>query len=82
VSDRHYCVTLNRTSEIEPEAIVRVLEYAHPEMTFASLAACRELPALNGPRATAFAGAWQGFGVHEDGIASGLRAARAFGVEW
>lgn len=82
VSDRHYCVTLNRTTEIEPEAIVRVLEYAHPEMTFASLAACRELPALNGPRATAFAGAWQGFGFHEDGIASGLRAARAFGVEW
>lgn len=81
-AERDYCVTLNRTAEIEPQAIIRVIEYAHPQMTFESLAASAELPSLNGRRATAFAGAWQGNGFHEDGIASGLRAARAFGVEW
>ncbi len=81
-AERDYCVTLNRTAEIDPQAIIRVIEYAHPQMTFESLAASAELASLNGRRATAFAGAWQGNGFHEDGIASGLRAARAFGVEW
>jgi len=59
-----------------------VIEYAHPQMTFESRAASAEVPSLNGHRATAFAGAWQGNGFHEDGLTSGLLAARAFGVEW
>ena len=33
-----YCVTLNRT-DIAPSAVIRVLEYEHPKVTFASLAA-------------------------------------------
>jgi uncharacterized protein len=75
------CVTLNRTDEIDPERVIRVIDYEHPQMTFESLAAAGELPSLNGPT-TAFAGAWQGHGFHEDGLASGLRAAAALGVRW
>jgi len=75
-------VTLNRTAEIDPEAIMQVIDDAHPQMTFASLAARAELPLLNGQRRTAFAGAWQGYGFHEDGLASGLRAAAALGGRW
>ncbi len=81
-SDAEYCVTLNRTAEIDPEQILRVIRYRHPQVTFKSLAAQPELPSLNGPRATAFCGAWQGSGFHEDGLASGLRAAASFGVRW
>ncbi len=81
-SDRHYCVTLNRTEEIRPETIIRHLVYHHPLYTFESLRAQRELPGLNGIRRTAFAGAHHGNGFHEDGLASGLRAAATFGVEW
>jgi uncharacterized protein len=81
-TDEHYCVTLNRTGEIAEEHVVRRITYRHPLYTFESIRAQEELGALNGPRRTAFAGAWQAFGFHEDGLASGLRAAAAFGVEW
>jgi uncharacterized protein len=81
-TDEHYCVTLNRADEIAEERVIRRIQYEHPLCTFESLRAQAELPALNGPRRSAFAGAWQGFGFHEDGLASGLRAAAAFGVDW
>ena len=47
-----------------------------------SLAAQRELPSLAGIRRTWFAGAHHGNGFHEDGLASGVRAARSIGVDW
>ena len=75
-----YCVTLNRTADIAPSAVIRVLEYEHPKVTFASLAAAARARAHGVERQTAFAGAWQGNGFHEDGLASGLRAAAALGV--
>jgi predicted NAD/FAD-binding protein len=81
-TDRHYCVTLNRSAEIDESQVIGRIAYEHPLYTFDSLRAQRELPTLNGPRRTAFAGAWQGVGFHEDGLASGLRAAAAFGAEW
>ncbi|HSS74256.1 MAG TPA: FAD-dependent oxidoreductase [Gaiellaceae bacterium] len=80
-TDRHYCVTLNRTHDIAEQHVIRRISYRHPLYTFESLRAQAELPSLNRGR-TAFAGAWQGFGFHEDGLASGLRAAAAFGADW
>ena len=77
-----YCVTLNRTDEIDESAVIRVIDYEHPRVTFASLAAAERARVLGVVRSTAFAGAWQGNGFHEDGLASGLRAAAAFGVTW
>ena len=77
-----FCVTLNRTQEVHPGKIIRVIAYEHPQMTFESVAAQSRLHVLNGQRATAFAGAWHGNGFHEDGLAAGLRAAESFGVTW
>jgi predicted NAD/FAD-binding protein len=51
--------------------------YRHPRSTAESVRAQRELPSLNGVRRTAFAGAYHGFGFHEDGLVSGLSAAAA-----
>ena len=81
-ADRHYCVTLNRTPEIREDSIIRRMTYEHPQVTFESLEAQGRLHELNGPRHTAFAGAWQGHGFHEDGLAAGIRAAAALGVRW
>ena len=78
--DEHYCVTLNRTAEIDPARIIRRFSYRHPLVTLESMRAQPELPRLNGPRRTAFAGAWQGYCFHEDGLRSGLAAAAAFGA--
>jgi len=77
-----YCVTLNRTHEIDDATVIRVIDYEHPRTTFASLAAAERARSFGVVRRTAFAGAWQGNGFHEDGLASGLRAAAAFGVDW
>ena len=81
-SPLEYQVTLNRSAEIDPAAVIRRIDVEHPLYTFASLAAQAALPLLQGVRHTAFAGAWQGFGFHEDGLAAGLRAAAAFGARW
>lgn len=80
-SSDEWCLTLNRTPEIDPHRVTRVISYAHPRMTLETLAAQARLHELNHGR-TAFAGAWQGFGFHEDGIRSGVAAARSFGVSW
>jgi predicted NAD/FAD-binding protein len=78
---REWCVTLNRTDEIDPARIVRVRRYAHPRVTLGSFAAQAELPRLNIDR-LAFAGAWHGNGFHEDGIRSGVAAAESLGATW
>ena len=76
----HYCVTLNRDDAIAPEHVIRRFDYAHPLYTFESLAAQGRLPQIDGRRRTFFCGAYHGFGFHEDGLASGLRAAAALGM--
>ncbi len=80
--DAEYCVTLNRTDEIDEATVVRVIHYEHPRTTIGSLAAAERARGYGVVRRTAFAGAWQGNGFHEDGLTSGLRAAAAFGVDW
>jgi predicted NAD/FAD-binding protein len=77
-----YCVSLNQTSNIDPDRVIRTMTYEHPVYTVEAEQAQRELPQLNGRRHTAFAGAYHGYGFHEDGLAAAVRAAAAFGVNW
>jgi uncharacterized protein len=77
-----YCVTLNRDDHIAEDRIIRRERYAHPLYTSGSLAAQARLPELDGRRRTWFCGAYHGFGFHEDGLSSGLRAAAALGAPW
>ena len=57
------------------------MEYAHPMYNPASVAAQRRLPEANTAR-VAFAGAYHGWGFHEDGARSGAAAAEHLGLSW
>jgi len=51
-------------------------EYAHPVFDLGAIAAQKALPDLQGRQHTWYAGAWTGYGFHEDGLKSGLSVAR------
>ncbi len=81
-SDQHYCVTLNRTAEIDPAHVIMQTVYDHPLYTLDTLRGQQLVDAIQGARHTLYAGAHLGNGFHEDGLASGVRAAAALGVDW
>ena len=79
---RHrYLVTLGGHDRVEPKSVIAEMTYSHPLYTPESVAAQRLLPTLDDDRVV-FAGAYHGWGFHEDGAASGLRAARRLGADW
>jgi uncharacterized protein len=61
--------------------VIAEMTYSHPLYTPESVAAQRLLPTLADDRVV-FAGAYHGWGFHEDGAASGLRAAQRLGADW
>ncbi|MFF1708728.1 NAD(P)/FAD-dependent oxidoreductase [Streptomyces sp. NPDC058268] len=76
-----YVVTLGGESVVDPGRVLARMAYEHPVYTPESVAAQRRLSSLSGP-VTAFAGAYHGWGFHEDGCRSGVEAALAMGVRW
>lgn len=76
-----YVVTLNGTDEIREDRVLARMNYRHPVYTPTSVAAQRRLAEIGDER-VGFAGAYHGWGFHEDGCAAGVRAAAAFGAGW
>jgi uncharacterized protein len=74
-------VTLNDSDRLDPDSIVARMEYEHPIYTTGSVRAQSRLAGLATDR-TVYAGAYHGWGFHEDGCRSGVQAARHFGVIW
>lgn len=70
-------VTLNPPAPPDPARTLGVYDYAHPVFDTGAVLAQRRLPELQGVRNTWFAGAWTGWGFHEDGLKSGLAVAAA-----
>jgi predicted NAD/FAD-binding protein len=78
VSDReNYFVTINRPESIAAARVIRRINYEHPLFSLGAVRAQGEIPALNaraaGSTETYFAGAWQRFGFHEDGLLSAVQ---------
>jgi predicted NAD/FAD-binding protein len=70
-------VSLNPLQAIDPATIVGEYDYAHPVFDLGAIAAQKRLPVLQGQKHTWYAGAWTGYGFHEDGLKSGLQVGRA-----
>jgi predicted NAD/FAD-binding protein len=77
-SRRNYFVTLNRGDEIDPEKTIRTISYNHPVYTKEGVAAQSRHAEISGPaHRTHYVGAYWGWGFHEDGVVSALRACDA-----
>ncbi len=73
-------VTLNPFIAPAPETVIAQFDYEHPVFNHTAIAAQQQLPAIQGKNRTWFAGAWTGYGFHEDGLKSALRVAADFGL--
>jgi predicted NAD/FAD-binding protein len=80
-ADQTFVVTLNGEARINPDTVVDRMQYEHPVYTSESVGAQQRLPELN-DGVVAYAGAYHGWGFHEDGCRSGVAAAASFGVAW
>ena len=69
-------VSLNPTKPIDPNKIIAAIDYAHPVFDLAAIDAQQHLHEIQGQQHTWFAGAWMGYGFHEDGLKAGLGVAR------
>ncbi|APZ42368.1 NAD(P)/FAD-dependent oxidoreductase [Acidihalobacter ferrooxydans] len=77
-------VSLNPPHAPREDRVARHMNYTHPVFDTAAMNAQRRLPDLQGMRGLWLAGAWTGYGFHEDGLASAVSIARRLGAlpEW
>ena len=68
-------VSLNPVRAIDPSKVLGEYDYAHPVFDLAAIEAQSQLSSLQGQHNTWYAGAWMGYGFHEDGFKAGRDAA-------
>ncbi|BAV97950.1 NAD(P)/FAD-dependent oxidoreductase [Lysobacter enzymogenes] len=73
-------VTLNRSADIDPSKVLARMRYEHPVHDPAAVAAQQRKPEIQGQRHTWFAGAYWGWGFHEDGMRSAVEVAQGLGA--
>jgi uncharacterized protein len=79
---RDYVVSLNPSRPPRPGTRHRRLTYTHPTFSPEAVATQPRLDELNGRHRTYYAGAYQRYGFHEDGLWSAVRVAAHLGVRW
>ncbi len=70
-------VSLNPLHEPDPTKVLGRYDYAHPVFDAAAVHAQQNLHRIQGKNNTWFAGAWTGYGFHEDGLKSGMHVCQA-----
>ncbi|MBM3789547.1 MAG: FAD-dependent oxidoreductase [Acidobacteria bacterium] len=74
-----FCVTLNRPEAIARDRVIGTYNYHHPVYTTAAPAAQKRHGEISGANRTHYAGAYWGYGFHEDGVNGALAACAYFG---
>ncbi len=72
-------VTLNPGHDFAPGTVQYQVTYEHPLFDAGAMAAQAQLWRIQGVSRTWFAGAWMGYGFHEDGLQAGLEVAERIG---
>ena len=72
-------VTLNPAREPDPALVHGRFDYAHPQFDTRALDSQRLISDIQGSQRTWYAGAYCGYGFHEDGLQAGLNVAAALG---
>ncbi len=75
-------LTLNRTDAVDPARVIAEMRYDHPVYDAAALRAQRRHREVSGVEGVSFAGAYWGYGFHEDGARSALVVCETLGVTW
>lgn len=78
-SDTHFCVSIN-PPPIQADKIIKTCTYAHPLYSLAGIAAKLHHHLINAKNRTFYVGAYWGYGFHEDGVLSSLKALYTLGV--
>lgn len=73
-----FCVTLNNSRAIDPDKIIKRIQYDHPMFTPGGVQAQQRQHEINGVNRTYYCGAYWRFGFHEDGVVSALNALKHF----
>ncbi len=71
-----YLVTLNQPQAVDPTKTIRRLDYSHPIFSAEAIRAQARWAEISGRNRTHYAGAYWGWGTHEDGVVSAIRATR------
>lgn len=74
-------LTLNQTSAVRPDLVLTEMTYWHPEFDLAAMTAQRRHGEISGVDGISYAGAYWGFGFHEDGARSAVRVCQSLGVD-
>jgi hypothetical protein len=74
-------VSLNPGRAPRPDLVHGSFDYAHPILDAPALAAQARMPRIRGRGGVDYAGAWLGWGFHEDGLRSAIETAAALGVQ-
>jgi predicted NAD/FAD-binding protein len=79
-TDEPILVSLNPPREPRAELVHGIFHWAHPILDGPALRAQAAMPRIRGRGGVDYAGAWLGWGFHEDGLRSAIEAAAALGV--
>ncbi len=77
-----FIVSLNPFRDIDPSRVLARMHYRHPLYTAGRVAAHSRKHEIQGRHRTWFAGAYWGWGFHEDGMRSAVELAAGLGVPW
>jgi predicted NAD/FAD-binding protein len=77
---RDIFVSLNPAVPPRDETVIAELTYEHPVFDAGAIAAQARIGEIQGRDRLWFAGAWLGYGFHEDGLRSAVAVAEGLGV--